>query len=121
MAHFAQLDDSNTVIQVIVVHNNELMLDGQENETKGVIFCKSLYGENTRWKQTSYNITFRKNFAAPGYIYDESRDAFIPPKFFASWILNENTCHWEAPVPYPIDGGLYDWNEENQIWVKINV
>lgn len=119
MAHFAQLNDSNTVIQVIVVHNNELMLDGQETEIKGIIFCKSLYGENTRWKQTSYNLNFRKNFAAPGYTYDESRDAFVPPKFFASWILNETTCQWEAPVPYPNDGNIYIWDEDTQLWAQI--
>ena len=119
MAHFAQLNDSNIVIQVIVVHNNELMLDGQETEIKGIIFCKSLYGENTRWKQTSYNLNFRKNFAAPGYTYDESRDAFVPPKFFASWILNETTCQWEAPVPYPNDGNIYIWDEDTQLWAQI--
>jgi hypothetical protein len=119
MAHFAQLDENNTVIQVIVVHNNELMLDGEENETRGVVFCKSLYGEETRWKQTSYNGTFRKNYAGFGYAYDATRDAFIPPKPYNSWTLNETTCLWESPTPYPTDGQPYIWNEETTSWVEI--
>lgn len=119
MAHFAQLDENNTVIQVIVVHNNELMMDGQENETKGILFCKSLYGEETRWKQTSYNGTMRKNYAGFGYNYDEQRDAFIPPKPFNSWLLNETTCLWEAPISYPTDGERYYWDEETTSWVLV--
>ena len=79
MAHFAQLDEENKVIQVIVVHNNELMLDGEESETKGIIFCKSLFGEETRWKQTSYNGNFRKNYAGFGYTYDAVLDEFVAP------------------------------------------
>jgi hypothetical protein len=119
MAHFAQLNESNEVIQVIVVHNNELMMDGQENETKGVLFCKSLYGEETRWKQTSYNGSFRKNYAGPSYTYDEQRDAFIPPKPYPSWVLDENTCQWGSPTPMPTDDKLYTWNEESTSWVEI--
>lgn len=119
MAHFAQLDEENKVIQVIVVHNNELMLDGEENETKGILFCKSLFGENTKWKQTSYNGNFRKNYAGYQYIYDAQRDAFIPPKPFNSWVLNETTCLWEPPLPYPTDGKFYNWNEETTSWVEI--
>jgi hypothetical protein len=119
MAHFAQLDENNTVIQVIVVHNNELMLDGEENETRGIVFCKSLYGEETRWKQTSYNGNIRKNYAGFGYTYDATRDAFIPPKPYNSWTLNETTCLWESPTPYPTDGKVYGWNEETTSWVEI--
>lgn len=96
MAHFAQLDENNTVTQVIVVANEELMLDGVENETKGIIFCKSLFGDNTRWVQTSYNSNFRKNYAGIGYTYDEPRDAFIPPKpEEGNWLLDEDTCNWK--------------------------
>jgi hypothetical protein len=120
MAHFAQLDENNVVIQVIVVHNNELLLDGQENEIRGILFCKSLYGEHTRWKQTSYNANFRKTFAGFGHTYDEVRDAFIPPKPCASWILNEDLCYWEAPIPYPDDNNVYCWNEDLCSWVQIN-
>lgn len=119
MAHFAQLDDNNVVTQVIVVANNELLLDGVESETKGVIFCKSLFGEDTKWKQTSYNGTIRKNYAGIGYTYDSQRDAFIPPKPFDSWILNEDNCQWEAPVTMPTDGKIYNWNEDDQKWDEV--
>jgi len=119
MAHFAQLNEENIVTQVIVVNNQELMMDGQENEIKGILFCKSLYGEETKWKQTSYNGNFRKNYAGIGYNYDEQRDAFIPPKPFNSWILNETTCIWEAPVSYPQDEKDYFWNEDNLNWQEI--
>lgn len=104
MAHFAQLDENNIVKQVIVVHNNELILDGVESEAKGVIFCKSLYGENTRWVQTSYNGNKRKNYAGIGYAYDATKDAFIPPKpedyidengQSFTFVLNEETCLWD--------------------------
>lgn len=112
MAHFAQLDESNIVLQVIVVHNSELLDDqGAEREELGIGFCQSLFGAETRWKQTSYNANFRKNYAGIGYAYDEIRDAFIAPKPYPSWVLNEDTCQWQAPVAYPTDGGNYVWNE----------
>ena len=119
MAHFAQLDDNNIVTQVIVVHNNELMLDGEESEDKGVLFCKSLYGSDTKWKQTSYNGNFRKNYAGIGYTFDKDRNAFIPPKSYNSWVLNETTCLWEAPVAYPTDNKVYVWNEDTISWQEI--
>lgn len=119
MAHFAQLDDNNIVTQVIVVANEELLLDGVENETKGILFCKSLLGEDTKWKQTSYNGNIRKNYAGIGYTYDSDRDAFISPKPFESWLLNEDTCRWEAPVAYPEDGKLYEWDETTTSWVEV--
>lgn len=94
MAHFAQLDESNIVTQVIVVHNNELLDNGIESEAKGVAFCQSLLGGN--WVQTSYNGNTRKNFAGIGFTYDQTRDAFIPPKpEEGNWVLNEDTCIWE--------------------------
>jgi len=114
MAHFAQLDVNNVVLQVIVVHNNELMIDGVESEAKGIVFCQTLFGGN--WVQTSYNGTMRKNYAGIGFTYDKSRDAFIAPQPFASWTLNETTCQWESPTPYPTDGKLYSWNEETLSW-----
>lgn len=117
MAHFAQLDENNVVLQVIVVHNNELMDNGQESEAKGIAFCQSLFGGN--WKQTSYNGNFRKNYAGVGYIYNVQFDAFIPPKPYASWVLNESTCKWEAPVSMPNDGNNYIWDENNTTWVKL--
>jgi hypothetical protein len=94
MAHFAQLDESNIVTQVIVVHNNELLDNGVESEAKGIAFCQSLLGGN--WVQTSYNGNIRKNYAGIGYTYDQTRDAFIPPKpELGEWVLNEDTCIWE--------------------------
>lgn len=114
MAHFAHLDENNIVIQVIVVANDELLDNGVESETKGIIFCRSLFGGN--WKQTSYNNNIRKNYAGIGYKYDDIRDAFIAPKPYNSWILNENTCRWQAPIEYPDDDNEYLWNEKNQQW-----
>lgn len=126
MASFAKLNNSNFVEQVISVHNNELLNNGIESEEKGISFCKSLYGQDTNWKQTSYNThggkhllggtPFRKNHASIGFLYDETRNAFIPPKRFDSWTLNEETCLWEPPVLYPNDGAMYDWNEETKTW-----
>jgi hypothetical protein len=139
MASFAKIGINNIVEQVISVNNNELLDNGIESETKGIEFCKSLFGQNTNWKQTSYNtntgihklggVPFRKNHAGIGFIYDENRDAFYLPKPFNSWILNEDSCCWEAPLPYPITntqnnldelGGpkndSYTWNEETQSW-----
>lgn len=120
MAHLAQLDENNVVLQVIVVHNNELLDNqNQENESLGIAFCKSLYGENTIWKQTSYNATIRKNFAGIGYTYDLTRDAFISPQPYASWVLNEATCLWEAPTPEPTDDKKYTWDEPTISWVEM--
>ena len=111
MAHFAKLSNNNIVEQVIVVNNSELLENGIESEQKGIDFCNSLFGGT--WIQTSYNATFRKNYAGIGYTYDASRDAFIPPKPFNSWILDEDTCLWESPIPYPNNGGIYRWSEED--------
>jgi hypothetical protein len=118
MAHFAELDENNKVINVIVVHNNELLDEnGNESEQKGIDFCVAHYGGT--WVQTSYNKNFRKNFAGFNAIYDPVRDAFIHSQPYASWILNDDTCSWEAPVSYPTDGKSYDWNEETLAWVEI--
>lgn len=116
MAHFAQLDDQNKVVQVIVVHNNELLDEhGVEQEAKGAEFCRNLFGGT--WLQTSYNGNMRKNYAGVGFTYDSQRDAFIPPKPYVSWVLDEATCCWEAPVPYPTDGERYTWDEATASWI----
>jgi hypothetical protein len=96
MAHFAELDENNIVINVIVV-NNEIVTDenGIELESLGVAFCKSLFGEDTKWVQTSYNHNFRKNFAGISFIYDPNKDAFIPPKPEWADHFNQDTCRWE--------------------------
>jgi hypothetical protein len=120
MAHFAKLDENNVVTQVIVVHNNELMDNGVESEDAGIVFCKRLFGADTRWKQTSYNGNIRKNYAGIGYTYDAQRDAFIPAKPYPSWVLVEETCQWAAPVAMPTDDQSYLWNEELQSWEVSN-
>ena len=120
MAHFAELEN-NIVTRVIVVHNNELLDEnGIEQEANGIAFCQSHFGTDN-WKQTSYNGTIRKNYAGIGYTYDEQRDAYIPPKPYASWLLNEDTCQWVSPVPHPTpvgDEGYY-WDENTTSWVVI--
>jgi hypothetical protein len=119
MAHFAELDEQNIVTRVIVVGNDRLVdHQGAESEELGIAFCKSLYGSDTRWAQTSYNANFRKNYAGIGYFYDPVRDAFIASQPYPSWTLDENTCRWHPPVPYPTDGGYYEWDETAQAWVQ---
>ena len=116
MASFAKIGLNNKVIEVQSVHNNELLdSNGVEQEVNGIDFLTKLTGWSI-WVQTSYNNNFRKNHAGIGYTYDEDRDAFIAPKPFNSWILNETTCLWEAPVAYPDDGERYTWNEETTTW-----
>ena len=130
MAHFAKLGTENIVLQIVVLSNNAILdEDGKESEQIGMDFLNNLYKTNDVWKQTSYN-TFggvhkldgtplRKNYAGKGYTYDETRDAFIAPKPYSSWTLNEDTCNWEAPVAYPDDGKRYNWNEETTSWVEV--
>lgn len=121
MAHFAELNDNNIVLQVIVVANAAIDdLPFPDSEPVGISFCQTLYGENTIWKQTSYNANFRKNFAGIDFIYDATLDAFIPPKPYPSWLLNTQTCQWQAPIPYPDDGEMYRWNEATQSWELVN-
>ena len=118
MAHFAQLDENNVVLQVIVVANKDTAdANGEEKEYIGKAFCESLLGGN--WVQTSYNNNFRKRYAGIGYTYNETLDAFITPKPFPSWNLNTETCDWQAPVPMPDDGKRYRWNEETGSWVEL--
>ena len=118
MAHFAKLDENNNVLAVHVVVNDVITIDGNESEQAGIDFLTGLHG-HTLWKQTSYNGNIRKNYAGIGYTYDAERDAFIPPKPYASWTLDEITCQWEAPVAYPADGKHYAWDETNQEWIEI--
>tara|TARA_R100001591_G_scaffold39030_1_gene50563 strand:+ start:204 stop:572 length:369 start_codon:yes stop_codon:yes gene_type:complete len=122
MAHFAKLGKGNIVEQVVVVNNNVITdANGQEQEQLGVDFLNNTFGTNDVWKQTSYNSSFRKNYAGLGFKYDQNRDAFIEPKPFPSWILNETTCRWEAPVVKPDDNQHYRWNEEDQQWDLIEL
>jgi hypothetical protein len=115
MAHFAELGLDNIVKRVVVIHNNELLDgDGVEQESLGIAFCEQLFGGT--WVQTSYNGNIRKNYAGVGYTYNSSLDAFIPPKPYASWTLDETTCQWQAPVAMPVDDNFYIWNETDQTW-----
>jgi len=120
MAHFAKLDENNVVLEVNVVHNNELLENGVESEAKGIQFLIDWSGGYTNWKQTSYNGNIRKNYAGIGYTYDAQRDAFIPPQPFPSWGLNESTCLWDAPTPMPNNGQRYYWDEPTTSWVVID-
>jgi hypothetical protein len=119
MASFAKIGLNNKVIEVVTVHNNELLdANGVEQEVNGVNFLTTLTGWAI-WKQTSYNNNIRKNYAGIGYTYDEDRDAFIPPKPYPSWTLNEDTCLWDPPTPKPNEaetGKDYVWNEGTLTW-----
>ena len=121
MSHFAQINEHNIVTQVLVIEQD--------------VINTGMFGDPASWIQTSYNtrgnvhygpdnqpdggVALRGNYAGIGYAYDETRDAFIPPKPFASWLLNEDTCLWDAPIPYPTDGKSYQWDEETTSWVKV--
>lgn len=113
MAHFAEIDESNEVLRVIVVNNSDCLKDGVEDEEKGAAFCCNLLGG--AWIQTSYNSRIRKHYAGIGYTYDAARDAFIPPRPYASWTLGDD-CNWQAPIPMPADNKRYWWDEENLSW-----
>ena len=122
MANFVEIDENNIAIRVVAINNSDIMEDGVESEQKGIDFCKTLWPNSNRWVQTSFSQQFRKNLAGIGYTYDEGRDAFIPPKLYPSWVLNENTCRWEAPVPSKYngtDGKFYAWDEDIEDWVEI--
>jgi len=126
MAHFAELGNTNLVLRVIVVDNSDCVDEnGNESEQVGIAYCKSLFGEDTVWVQTSYNSNFRKNYAHAGGTYDQDNDAFIAEKPYPSWILNTDTFQWESPIGPPPDeeddplGNAYRWDEENQQWVRV--
>lgn len=113
MAHFAELDQNNIVINILVYANDDIIdEDGNESELIGISKLKQQFGSDTNWKQTSYNNNFRCRYAPRNGTYDESLDVFLHKKPFESWTLNETTYEWEAPFPCPTDG-LYRWNEDN--------
>lgn len=121
MAHYAEIDENNVVIRVLVVPDNQ--------EHRGHEYMANDLGLGGTWVKTSYNTNggvhlnggtpFRKNYAGVGYKFDSTRDAFIPPKPFESWVLDEETCCWKAPVAYPTDGLMYEWNENLVDWEVI--
>jgi len=124
MAHFAELDSNNIVKRTLVVSNFDIIDEnGNESEEKGILFLQKLCGENTRWKQTSYNGSFRNQYGSTGDTYREDLDAFISPSPYPSWTLNENTLKWNPPIPKPDDIvtehmiTTYLWDENNQEWI----
>lgn len=117
MAHFAKIGIDNVVLEVLVVNNIDCMTpQGEEKEEIGVEFLKNLTGHEV-WKQTSYNGSFRKRYAGAGYTYNSSLDAFVPPKPYPSWTLDNESAAWSPPIPMPTtEGKYYNWNEDNQSW-----
>ena len=120
MAYFAKLDGDNKVISVHSLSNDLMTYDQIEVEQIGIDFLANLHG-HLNWKQTSYNKSFRKNYAAIGDYYDPEKDAFIQPKPHKSWTLNENTCQWEPPIPFPIEDPEniipFFWDDNSESWV----
>jgi len=118
MAHFARVNE-NWIVEEVIVVSNDVIKDslGVECDWLGEQFCQSLYGAYTKWIQTSYTERIYKNYAGVGYTFDPYRNAFIPPKPYESWLLNEDTCRWDPPVPYPTDGKTYVWDEETTSWI----
>jgi hypothetical protein len=115
MAHFAEIDNNNVVLRVVVVDNKDTSdAQGVEKEHIGAAYLERLLGGT--WKQTSYNGNIRKNYAGIGYTYNVALDAFVPPKPYPSWVLNSGTAQLEAPVPMPTDGKMYSWDEDSQDW-----
>lgn len=128
MAHYAFINENNEVVNVITgVDENIIQTDidgtqvGGSSEAWEEFYASRPWFAGLKCKRTSYNGNIRKNYAGIGYTYDEARDAFIPPKPFDSWILNEETCLWEAPSPMPNDGKIYDWDESTQSWVEVEI
>jgi hypothetical protein len=123
MAHYAFLDENNIVTEVITgVDENITQTDLDGTLVGGSSEAWEIWYGNLRkqtCKRTSYNGSIRKNYAGVGFTYDETLDAFIAPKPFSSWLLNETTCRWESPVPFPNDEKSYDWNETNQEWEEV--
>ena len=119
MAHFARIDENNIVIDIQVIRNEDILDESMnESESIGIALCEKIFNGGT-WVQTSYNDSFRKNYAGIGFFYDPIRDAFIPPKVpeFPSFVLDEETCRWVPPVPRP--GDNYEWNENLVAWQPI--
>jgi hypothetical protein len=114
MAHFAELDENNIVLRVLVVNNEDILIEDIESEEKGKKFLSETLSLGGKWIQTSRSGSFRKRFGHVGYFYDEEKNAFIAPKPFNSWTFNYETLDWQAPKPQPNEG--YVWNEEIHDW-----
>ena len=128
MAHFAKLDENNVVIFVTVGRDEDNGKEAELSARTGDVYKQTSYNTrggvyydpNTNEPAADQSKAFRKNYAGLGYTYDAGRDAFIPPQPFPSWVLNETSCLWDSPIPYPNDGKMYEWNEETKSWIEIN-
>ena len=118
MAQFAKMNGVK-VVEVIVVNNDDIEnLSFPASEPVGIAYLQNIFGPDTHWLQTSYNASFRKNYAGTDYTYDAVLDAFIAPQPYLSWTLNVESCQWIPPIPYPDEPGVYMWDEENKAWIK---
>jgi hypothetical protein len=122
MAHFAELDENNIVLRVLVVNNTDIIDEqGNESEQIGINFLKKLFGEETNWIQTSYNNKFRGRYAGIGFVYVTDQDRFMPPQPYPSWTFNEEVYDYVSPVPCPEDGKEYYWNESAKTWEEYSL
>ena len=119
MAHFAELDENDIVLRIVVVANEDTAVDGVEDEAVGVAFCHSLFGPDTRWAQTSYNNNMRARYAGIGFRFDRQSDVFIAPQPFESWTLDPVSYAWVSPVPRPDGDAMYVWDEANLSWIEM--
>ena len=126
MAHFAQIDDTNTVVTVIVISNDDIKdpVTNLDNEEMGIALCREHFGADTNWKQTSYSGKFRGRYAGQSFTYDVARDVFLEAQPYPSWTLNESTTEWEPPGGFPADfrevpGPIYEWDEDGQVWIEV--
>ena len=115
MAHFAEIDKNGLVLRVLAVNDSDIIVDGVESEEAGQNYLANILGLGGIWLQTSWSNSIRKNYAGTDFTYNKELDAFIPPKPYPSWILNNETALWEAPKPQP--EGIYTWNEDSQEWI----
>jgi len=119
MSHFAELDENNIVLRVLVVDNEITTIDDVEIEQRGIDYLSDLIPDSGTWVQTSYNGNTRNEYAGIGMIYDTGRDAFVHPQPFPSWTFNEDTLSWDPPTPYPDDGNEYVWDEDTTSWIEV--
>lgn len=117
MAHFAEINENNEVVRVVVVDNSKIIVNGVESEAAGVSFLKSLYGAETKWVQTSYHGNFRARYASIGFVYDSALDAFYQKKQYNSWVFDQEKKEFVPPVDYPNDGNAYRWDEQTLTWI----
>ena len=119
MAHYAEMDATNTVIRVLVVANDITTIDGVEDEQRGIDFLNDLFPDSGTWVQTSYNHNIRTRYAGIDFTYAADRDAFLCQQPYPSWTLNEGTLDWDPPTPMPDDGNTYNWDEDTLSWVEV--